>query len=103
MRISAHNLPIELGRYQNLPRANRLCTFCKSEIGNEIHCLMKCLHPTLTTLRNRYLSDVFKINHQLNKLSRETFLKYILLASDYSIIKLTGQYFFDVINVFLSK
>lgn len=100
IRISAHNLPIELGRYQNVSRPDRLCTFCKFETGDEIHCLMKCLHPTLTALRNSYLLEIFKINPQLKKLSRETLLNYILLASDFSITPLTGQYFSYIINVF---
>ena len=37
LRINAHNLPIEKGRYINLPRENRLCTYCKTKMGDEFH------------------------------------------------------------------
>ena len=37
-RVSNHNLMIEHGRYQNIPRDERLCTVCdKNEIENEDH------------------------------------------------------------------
>ena len=45
IRISAHNLPIEKGRYRNLARQKRLCTFCKVEISDEYHCLFEYFHP----------------------------------------------------------
>ena len=34
LRLSAHNLPGEIGRYSNTPKKNRLCTLCNlGEIG----------------------------------------------------------------------
>lgn len=43
-RISAHNLPIERGRYTRpkLPVEERTCPYCPSQIGNEIHFLTEC-------------------------------------------------------------
>ena len=43
-RISAHNLPIERGRYTRpkTPEEDRTCPNCPSEIGNEIHFLTDC-------------------------------------------------------------
>ena len=100
IRIGAHNLPVVTGRYANIARENRICSFCKFEIGNELHCIMKCFHPTLVNLRNTFLSDIFKINSNLQKLPRETLFKYILIASDQSIVKVTGQYFGNVMKLF---
>ena len=38
MRLSAHNLPIETGRYCNTPRQSRCCgVFNQNEIGDEFH------------------------------------------------------------------
>ena len=46
MRISAHNLEIEKGRYLKIPREDRLCKFCinlgTSVIGDELHFLLQC-------------------------------------------------------------
>ena len=42
-RLSSHNLEIEIGRYQNIPREERLCKFCTSNvIENEYHFLLIC-------------------------------------------------------------
>ena len=40
-RLSNHYLPIEKGRYvkHKLNRNQRLCTFCKSHVGDELHVL----------------------------------------------------------------
>ena len=58
-RVSNHNLMIEHGRYQNIPRDERLCTVSdKNEIENEEHFLFSCdaYHNTrqnfLTPLNN---------------------------------------------------
>ena len=47
LRISAHKLQIEQGRYANLPREQRICTWCESSLGlkiieNENHVLYEC-------------------------------------------------------------
>jgi hypothetical protein len=42
-RVSSHNLQIEIGRYQNIPREERLCEICNSgEVENETHFLLFC-------------------------------------------------------------
>jgi len=43
LRISAHRLHIEQGRYQGIPRQNRICNRCTSnEIDDEVHFLFSC-------------------------------------------------------------
>ena len=43
LRVSNHNLQIEIGRYQNIPREERLCKICNSgEVENETHLLLSC-------------------------------------------------------------
>lgn len=42
-RTSNHRLPIEKGRWENVPRAERTCTKCSSNsIGDEFHYIMEC-------------------------------------------------------------
>ena len=53
LRISAHNLNIERGRYKGLTIAQRVCKYCPSNennIDDEIHFLNKC--KTFLTSRN---------------------------------------------------
>ena len=55
LRISAHRLPVETGRYNNVPYNDRLCKHCGiNEIGNEYHFLMSC--------RNIFINNLCKIN-----------------------------------------
>ena len=47
LRISAHDLQIERGRYSNTPRENRICTWCQTSMGiskieDESHVLYEC-------------------------------------------------------------
>ena len=47
LRISAHQLQIEQGRYMNLPREQRTCSWCKTSMGldvieSENHVLYEC-------------------------------------------------------------
>ena len=53
-RISAHNLEIEHGRYQNIPREQTLCKLCNlKQVELEYHFLLIC--PCYTALRQKYL------------------------------------------------
>ena len=44
LRISAHRLPIEVGRYCRpyIPAEERVCLECPNQIGDETHFLVKC-------------------------------------------------------------
>ena len=55
-RTSNHKLPIETGRWSNIPRNQRICHLCETEIGDEYHYIMKCAF--LTTVVN-YMSHPF--------------------------------------------
>ena len=42
-RVSNHKLPIERGRYENIPRDQRICKLCDSgEVEDEFHFTFKC-------------------------------------------------------------
>ena len=47
LRVSDHNLEVEMGRYKNVPRDQRLCKLC-NKIDDEYHFLLYCkLNSTL--------------------------------------------------------
>ena len=54
LRISAHSLAIETGRYTNpkTPKTERFCKFCKDKIEDEHHFLFIC--PKYEPLRLKY-------------------------------------------------
>ena len=57
-RLSSHDLAIEKGRYNNINRENRLCTYCNMNvIENEFHFLLVC--PKYKHLRIKYFKPYF--------------------------------------------
>jgi hypothetical protein len=40
IRISAHSLNIETGRYNSTPREQRFCKFCSSSVEDEKHFML---------------------------------------------------------------
>ncbi|MCG8430841.1 MAG: hypothetical protein MJA29_06695, partial [Candidatus Omnitrophica bacterium] len=80
LRMSAHNLRIETGRYNNLARNERICLLCNSgQVEDEIHFMLHC--PALTPAREpllsvmnptfQHLSDVDKLDCLLVNTSGE--------------------------------
>ena len=60
MRLSAHQLRIETGRYarNRLERALRLCTLCDiSDIEDEYHFALVC--PVYDSIRKKYISSFY--------------------------------------------
>jgi hypothetical protein len=42
-RTCNHRLPIEIGRWQNVDRSDRICPICQTEeIGDEFHYILQC-------------------------------------------------------------
>ena len=54
LRISCHKLRIETGRYDNIPRNERICNFCNcNKIEDETHFLLDC--PAYSQVRGIFL------------------------------------------------
>lgn len=79
-RLSAHNLPIERGRYMRpkLERKDRICKFCKIDMGDEIHALLMCNNTILSDLRNTFLPKISAEIPELNLLGDQERLFAIL-------------------------
>jgi hypothetical protein len=61
-RTSNLHLPIETGRWYNIPREERICHLCKETIGDEYHFLLVCKNENTITLRNKYLPNYYRTN-----------------------------------------
>ena len=69
LRTTNHKLPIETGRWENIPKVNRTCNICNSAaIADEFHFLFRC--ESLTYYRNAYLSKYTKNEINLATLKR---------------------------------
>jgi ribosomal protein L32 len=84
LRISAHTLKIEMGRYHKpvkIPVELRLCEKC-NEVENEFHFVMKC--SMYNTLRNTLFFNVEKaINTQ--SMSEMDKFKFLISSQDYEV------------------
>lgn len=71
-RILSHKLPIETGRWKNVPRENRNCKLCNSgDIGDEFHYIFKCSkfnHDREKNLKPYYLNrpNILKFHDLMN-------------------------------------
>ena len=99
-RCSAHNLAIEEGRYRNIPRENRICTFCNMNfIETEYHFLLVC--PYYREIRSDCLPNYYCSWPSIHK------LKSIMCSNQTSILKRVAKYIyianqkreFSVVNI----
>ena len=70
LRTSNLRIPVETGRWSNVPRPERICTLCNTHIGDEFHVLFTCPNATIVELRNMFLPDYYKKYPNINKMSR---------------------------------
>ena len=57
LRISSQKLRIETGRYNKVPRDERLCSLCNcNKIEDETHFLLDC--PSYSSIRDRFFSKI---------------------------------------------
>ena len=65
-RLSAHDLAIERGRYESIPRNERICKYCNQNMTeNEYHFLLVC--PLYRELRHKYFKKYYFQWPTLNK------------------------------------
>ena len=104
MRISCHLLPIESGRYKKIPRVERLCPLCnRSEIDDEFHYLLKCIHSSLSHIRGIFLKSLYLINSNFTNMSCKALFLYIMSMYDENIINLSAYYIENILNCYKSE
>ena len=66
LRLSSHSLSIETGRYQGINTVNGLCQFCKSDVEDEFHFVLKC--PVYDCFRKLYIKKYYRTHPSVFKL-----------------------------------
>lgn len=57
-RTANHHLPVETGRWSNIPLNQRVCKLCNTgQIADKFHYILEC--KELLTFRHRYLEDKY--------------------------------------------
>ena len=76
---------IELGRYNNTPRDNRLCTVCDcNKTEDEIHFLFYC--SKYATIRDNFYKKIQPIIQNVSRLPVPDLILELMNSSDYFVI-----------------
>ena len=84
LRISNHKVIIELGRYNQVSRDNRLCQVCGSnQIEDEIHFLFHCSKYSI--IRNNFYNKIQTLIPNIRQLSVNEQIIELMNSSNYFI------------------
>ena len=97
LRSSSSRLGVELGRYKNIPRSSRICSYCSTgEIDDERHFLMSC--PIFDLKRACFFGKLSSISPQINSFSEDQKLKYILCPTSEIVTKVVNKFIRIIFN-----
>ena len=101
LRVSAHRLPVETGRYRKIECSDRKCKHCdQNEVGDEEHYIMSCSNTMFVTPRENFLNSLYKINQSFEDFDMQSLFRYILSMKDENIWLLSAKYCFDILKIF---
>ena len=94
LRLSAHNLHIETGRYANTPRSERVCALCKSNgilvVEDEVHFLLTC--PEFNEERSDMLNLVYSKFPSTRPLKEQNLFIWLMSQEDRYCINILAKY-----------
>ena len=95
LRTNNNRLPITVGRYQNIPREERICDKCDvAMIGVEYHTVLVCNNQAITQLRYRYIPEYFWVTPNRYKFS------LLLQSGNVAIINKLAYFLDEVFKMF---
>ena len=100
LRVSAHKLPIETGRYIQTPRIERQCPIGCNEVGDEEHYLLKCSHPFIEVVRTPLLEEIASSHPTFRQLSTQEKCKYLLSNTDPQTLGTVGRLCYAIQETF---
>ena len=90
LRISAHKLPIETGRFDYRKRTERICSLCCDGIGDEMHYLTQCQNSIISRTRAELLESFHKKWKGILKLTQIELTKAIFACQNDNMLSETG-------------
>jgi hypothetical protein len=91
IRVSAHNFPIERGRYLETPREDRLCPFGCNFIGDELHYLLQCSHPFISDVQVPLVQKIQNLHPEFLNFNPKQKLTFILNNKTPEILGIVGK------------
>ena len=87
-------LRLETGRYERLPKAERMCPFCNSELENEIHAMINC--PFYEDIRYNLFEKAKLLDANFNTFTDEQ--KYIFVFKTQDMIGISANTCFFILQ-----
>jgi hypothetical protein len=103
LRVSAHRLPIETGRYHKTPTIERTCTLCGNGVGDEIHYLLHCTDEQQTLARGPILDRIASLKSGFDNMDEVDKCKFILSSDNPQQIKNAGMLCMKIQEIFKEK
>ena len=99
LRLSSHRLMIETGRHKNIVSSERFCTFCKTEIEDEIHFVIKC--KTYHHLRKSLIEECRNLKPNFQYYTDRQKFVFILTTEDLQIMLAKFVFLAENLRTFL--
>ena len=59
LRCCNLKIPVETGRWVNIPREERICHLCHNDIGSEYHYIFECSFPNVVDIRKKHIPSYY--------------------------------------------
>ena len=99
-RISAHNLPVEIYRYVEMDREDRICPFCSLGIGDETHYLVDCQVPLFSVIRKPLFDMIRDFSPEFSSMSSRDKTIFLLGCPSPKISPKVGKFCSKIIEIF---
>ena len=99
-RISAHNLPVEIYRYIEMDRDDRICPFCSLGIGDETHYLVDCQVPLFSEIRKPLFDVARDISPEFSSMSSRDKTIFLLGCPIPKMTPKVGKFCSKIIEIF---
>ena len=90
LRLSSHCLRIETGRHENLPKKDRICLRCESEIDDEVHFLITSSY--FNTERTLFFSNINLFISNFHGETPEIFFILLLNSNNSTVLNMLAKY-----------
>ena len=59
LRCCNSKIPVETGRWVNIPREERICHLCHNDFGSEYHYIFECSFPNVVDIRKTHIPSYY--------------------------------------------
>ena len=59
LRCCSLKIPVETGRWVNIPREERISHLCDNDIGSEYHYIFECSFPNVVDIRKKHIPSYY--------------------------------------------